>query len=393
VRRSAVVGTTGGAPQIEDIMGIFTRRENKAQISPVGTVQKAAAVGGTNLYQPQMAGPNLVGQYYTYVEGEARNRAMQVPAISRARDLHASVISAMPLKMYRERWNDTDREMVYDDLAPRSWLRRPDPAIPYETLMAWTFDDLFFFGRAFWYITSRTQDGYPASFTRLPAGSITTEDQSGPVWYAPSNAVYFQGGAIDPDLLVQFISPLQGVIYSSEQAIATALKIEDARYRNANTAIPSGILKQTGGEPLSANELADLAAAFNAARSSNQTAALNEFLSYEATTATPDKMLLIESAQFSALQMAQICNIPPYLLGVPTGSYAYTNSRESRWDLWLYGTKTYAECITSTLSGNAFLPNGTYVEFDTDEYLGEIDDANMTREDVTVQENTQENIR
>ena len=371
-------------------MGIFTRRENKAQISPVGAVQKAAAVGGTNLYQPQMAGPNLVGQYYTYVEGEARNRAMQVPAISRARDLHASVISAMPLKMYRERWNETDRETMYEDLAPRSWLRRPDPAIPYETLMAWTFDDLFFFGRAFWYITSRTQDGYPASVTRLPAGSITTEDQSGPVWYAPSNAVYFQGGAIDPDLLVQFISPLQGVIYSSEQAIATALKIEDARYRNANTAIPSGILKQTGGEPLSATELADLAAAFNAARSSNQTAALNEFLSYEATTATPDKMLLIESAQFSALQMAQICNIPPYLLGVPTGSYAYTNSRESRWDLWLYGTKTYAECITSTLSGNAFLPNGTYVEFDTDEYLGEIDDANMNRTDVMVQENTQE---
>lgn len=370
-------------------MGIFTRRENKAQISPIGAVQKQAAVGGTNLYQPQMAGPNLVGQYYTYVEGEARNRAMQVPAISRARDLHASVISAMPLKMYRERWNETDREMVYEDLAPRSWLRRPDPAIPYETLMAWTFDDLFFFGRAFWYITSRTQDGYPASFTRLPAGSITTEDQSGPVWYAPSNAVYFQGGAIDPDLLVQFISPLQGVIYSSEQAIATALKIEDARYRNANTAIPSGILKQTGGEPLSATELADLAAAFNSARASNQTAALNEFLSYEATTATPDKMLLIESAQFSALQMAQICNIPPYLLGVPTGSYAYTNSRESRWDLWLYGTKTYAECITSTLSANAFLPNGTYVEFNTDEYLGEIDDANMNRTDVTVQENTQ----
>jgi len=27
-----------------------------------------------------------------------------------------------------------------------------------------------FFGRAFWYITSRTADGYPATFTRLPAG-------------------------------------------------------------------------------------------------------------------------------------------------------------------------------------------------------------------------------
>jgi phage portal protein BeeE len=374
-------------------MALFGRKETKAQISPVAAPAKAAAAGvNMSWYSGQNAGLNMVGQYYSYQEGEARNRAMQVPAISRARDLHASVISAMPLKMYRERWDDQNREMVYEDLAPRSWLRRPDPSIPYETLMAWTFDDLFFFGRAFWYITSRTQDGYPASYTRLPAGSITTEDQVGPVWFAPSNAVFFQGGEIDPSLLVQFISPVQGVIYSSEQAIATALKIEDARYRNANTAIPSGILKQTGGEPLSAQELADLAAAFNAARVTNQTAALNEFLSYEPTTATPDKMLLIESAQFSALQMAQICNIPPYLLGVPTGSYAYTNSRESRWDLWLYGTKTYAECITSTLSANSILPNGTYVEFNTNEYLGEIDDANMTREDITVQENTQENI-
>jgi phage portal protein BeeE len=368
-------------------MPLFTRKETKAQISPA-PVQKAAAAGTG--YSKNNTGPNMIGQYYSYVEGEARNRAMQVPAISRARDLHASVISAMPLKLYKEYWDNNAREMIYEQIAPRSWLRRPDPTIPYETLMAWTLDDLAFFGRAFWYITSKTADGFPASFTRLPAGSITTQDQAGPVWYGPSQQVFFQGGEIDPALLVQFISPHQGWIYSSEQAIATALKVEDSRYRNALTSIPSGILRQTGGEPLSAQELADLAAAFNAARQTNQTAALNEFLTYEATTATPDKMLLIESAQFSALQMAQICNIPPYLLGVPTGSYAYTNSRESRWDLWLYGTKTYAECITSTLSANNILPVGTFVEFDTDEYLGEIDDADTNR--TMVEENTQEDL-
>jgi hypothetical protein len=47
--------------------------------------------------------------------------------------------------------------------------------------------------------------------------------------------------------------------------------------------------------------------------------------------------------------------------------------------LWLFGTKTYAECISSTLSSNNILPNGTYVEFDTDDYLGEIDDADTNR--------------
>ena len=98
----------------------------------------------------------MIGQYYTYQEGEARNRAISVPAINRARDLMASVISCMPLKMYNEVWNELEEEMTKVYLAPRSWLRRPDPTVPYGHIMAWTFDDLFFYGRAFWYITSRT---------------------------------------------------------------------------------------------------------------------------------------------------------------------------------------------------------------------------------------------
>jgi hypothetical protein len=138
--------------------------------------------------------------------------------------------------------------------------------------MSWTLDDLFFFGRAFWYITSRTADGYPASYTRLPAANIQTLDQSGPVWFAPSKQVVFQGGELNPDDVVQFLSPIQGIIYMSEQSVSTALKLEAARYRNASSAIPAGVLRQTGGEPLSAQELADLASSFNAARATNQTA-------------------------------------------------------------------------------------------------------------------------
>jgi phage portal protein BeeE len=294
-------------------MALFNR-VNKAAISPAPA--KAAASGG---YSANSAGVNLIGQYYTYIEGPARNRAMSVATISRARDLIASVISCMPLKMYNEMWNGEEMEKVY--IAPRTWLRQPDPSVTYPFLMAWTFDDLFFYGRAFWYITARTQDGYPTAFTRLPAGSVTTQDQSGPVWFAPSNEVYFQGNMIDPKDLVQFLSPIQGIVYMSEQTVATAIKLEAARYRNAESSIPAGVLKQTGGEPLSATELADLASAFNAARATNQTAALNEFLSYTETTATPDKMLLIDAANYQALECARLTNVPPYLVGVSTGSY------------------------------------------------------------------------
>ena len=367
-------------------MALFNR-VNKAAISPAPA--KAAASGG---YSPNSAGANLIGQYYTYIEGPQRNRAMSVATISRARDLMASVISCMPLKMYNERWNETEGEMEHIDIAPRSWLRQPDPSVTYDFLMAWTFDDLFFYGRAFWYITARTQDGYPTAFTRLPAGSVTTQDQAGPVWFAPSKEVYFQGNMIDPKDLVQFLSPIQGIIYMSEQTVATAIKLEAARYRNAESSIPAGVLKQTGGEPLSATELADLASAFNAARATNQTAALNEFLSYTETTATPDKMLLIDAANYQALECARLTNVPPYLVGVSTGSYSYQSSEQARADLFVFGVKSYSQCISATLSQNNVLPRGTYVKFDTDEYLVENYAADKMDSPDMPQENTQEEL-
>jgi hypothetical protein len=269
--------------------------------------------------------------------------------------------------MLTELWNGEEMEKM--PLAPRTWLRRIDPSVPNNFIMSWTFDDLFFFGRAFWYITSRTADGYPASFTRLPAAMVQTLDQAGPVWFAPSKDIVFNGGGLDPNDVVQFLSPIQGIVYMSEQSIGTALKLEAARYRNASSAIPAGVLRQTGGEPLSAQELADLAAAFNAARETNQTAALNEFVTYTETLTSPDKMLLIESAEFSAMEMARLCNIPPYLAGISVGSYSYQSSAESRMDLWTFGVRAYADCIAGTLSQNNILPNNTFVEFDVEQYL------------------------
>jgi phage portal protein BeeE len=179
----------------------------------------------------------------------------------------------------------------------------------------------------------------------------------------------FNGGGLDPNDVVQFLSPIQGIIYMSEQSVATALKLEGARYRNSSSAIPAGILRQTGGEPLSAQELADLAASFNAARETNQTAALNEFVTYTETLTSPDKMLLIDSAEFQAMEMARLCNIPPYLAGVSVGSYSYQSSAEARMDLWTFGVRAYADCIAGTLSQNNILPNGTMVEFDVEQYL------------------------
>jgi hypothetical protein len=366
-------------------MGLFSKKEiTKAAISPIPEESVSAAVG-TNYYRQNKA-PNTIGSWYTYQSGLARNRAISVPAISRSRDLMASVLASMELKMCTEIWNGNEMETV--PLAPRTWLRQLDPEMPNSFLFPWIFDDLFFFGRCFLYITSRTKDGYMASATRLPQGSIDTADAEGPVWFGKSKEIYFNGGALDPADVVQIYSPTQGMIYMSEQTIATALKLCDARFRNASSAIPAGVLKQTGGEPLSAEELGALAEAFNEARSTNQTAALNEFLTYTETTATPDKMLLIDAAEYQSKEIANLCNVPPYLLGISTGSYAYTNSAGAKSDLWTFGLSMYAQAISSALSQQ--LPRGTYVKWDVEKWL-EID-SYMEKETKTVEENTQEEL-
>jgi phage portal protein BeeE len=346
-------------------MAIFNNKVTKAAISPMPKVQ--AAVG----YSPVGTSSNPVMNFYNYLEGQQRNQAMTLATVSRSRDLLASVIACMPLKMYSEKFNSESGEMEEIPLAPKDWLRQPDPSNTYNFLMAWTLDDLLFYGRAMWVILERDASGFPLKFRRLPMGSITTQDQTGPVFFGPSESIMFAGNEMDYRDIVQFISPIQGIIYSSTQTIATALKVEDSRYNYARSSIPSGVLRQNGGEPLSAQELGEIGAAFNQARLTSQTAVLNEFLTYEPSNATPDKMLMIESAQYSALDLARLCGVPPYLVGVATGSYAYTSSEQSRADLYIFGVKPYADCIAATLSMNNVLPRGTYVKFDTDSYLEE----------------------
>jgi len=96
-------------------------------------------------------------------------------------------------------------------------------------------------------------------------------------------------------------------------------------------------------------------------------------------------MLLIDSAQFSAADLCRLTNIPSYLAGISVGGYSYVSNQGARLDLWTFGAKPYAECIASTLSMNNVLPNGTFVEFDSESYLS----AEYTmREDITQMNDT-----
>ena len=330
-------------------MPIFTRKPQKA------------AAAGSNI------GSRYVNEFQTYTQSESRARAMSIPTVARARDLICATIGTLHLEEFRWMWNGDEMEEVAQ--APRSWLARLDKGVPNSHSLSWLADDLLFFGRAFLYVTDRYADGFPKNFTRLPAQMVTTEDQQPPVWFGPSKKIEFNGLPIDHKDVIQFLSPMQGLIYTTPKAIETALKLEQARYRNALTSIPSVILRQTGGEPLSGQELADLAAAFDRARINNQTAAVNEFIDVKESFATPDKMMLNESVEYTSKDLCRALGVPVYLLGIETGSYSYTNSQSAREDLLMFGMRPIMACLTDTLSSDNVLPHGTGVRFKIDDYL------------------------
>jgi len=340
-------------------MALFQKsREIIASVEP----SVKAAVGASN-YSP-------LTSFVSWQNGTRRARSMTLPVIARGRDLICGTISGMRLQMYREMWNGEEMEMIPQ--APRNWLSRIDRSVPNQFILSYTVDDLIFEGRAFWMIETRTADGYPASFTRLPAAMVQTLDQQGEIFFGPSKQVVFQGIQLDPRDLVQFISPMQSLNTTAARAVEIALRVEDSRLRASQSVLPQGYLRQTGGEPLSSQELSDISAQFNLARTSgNATAALNEFLEFIPNTATPDKMMMIESADYSARDLGRILGVPSYLLSVSIGAYSYQSSQQSRIDLWTYACKGLADCITETLSSDNVLPHGTMVHFDTEAFLAE----------------------
>jgi hypothetical protein len=189
---------------------------------------------------------------------------------------------------------------------PLAWLSRIDQSVPNQFIISWTIDDLIFEGRAFWLIESRSADGFPMSFTRLPAAMVQTLDQQGEVYFGPSKQVIFNGVQLDPRDLIQFISPMQSLNTTGARAVEIALRIEESRLRASCQFCRVDICGRLAASLCRLKSLSDLAAQFNLARTSgNNTAALNEFLEYVPTTATPDKMLMIESADYSARDLGR----------------------------------------------------------------------------------------
>lgn len=337
-------------------MGVFSR---KITAPAIGSELKAAAGGSP------------VGQFYSYSVGYGEEVALSVPTISRARDLIASMIGALTMKHYTLQWTGERYEKIY--LPHEPWIDQPDPEVTRNFFYSNIFSDLFFYGRAFAAITRRrADDGRPAAFTWLPCADISTPDQSGPQWFGKSKSIAFNGYPLDPNDVVQILSPINGVLFQGARAVTISAHLDQWTDRQATSEQVPGYLQQRGGETMSGEELSELAQAWATLRKGTDGAigALNDYVEFVEYKNNPFD-ILSKQREYQALELSRVANIPPYLVGIPTGGMTYQNAQQARQDLYLFGAKPFIDAIEQTFSMNQILPRGRYVEFDIAAYLAE----------------------
>jgi hypothetical protein len=297
--------------------------------------------------------------------GTNRNRAMLIPTISRARDLLASLIASLPIRVYGTQWDGENLAEI--PLPPEPWQLAPEDGVPRSHTLAWTFDDLFFYGRAVWHVSARYANGFPARFTWLPWEQVTVD---APMWagnvpLGGARAVTFAGQQLPLRDVVLFSSPVAGLLLTGTRAIRTAERLDTAADRFAGMEVPAGWLEQVEGEPMNGDELADLAAGWQDARRTNTTAAINQFVRYRESTYDPARLQLVEARAHQALELARVANVPPYLVGAPAGTgMTYQNAQQASSDAIRFGALPYVECIEQTLSSERVTPRGRVVRLD-----------------------------
>lgn len=290
-----------------------------------------------------------------------RDEAMTVPAVARARNIVAGTLASLPIELY----NSKD-----EDLSKPRWMRQPDPNSTYGAIMAWTIDDLIFHGNAYWQIIEiYKEDGRPSAFRYMANTRVTPQYNN--------NSTMIDGYLVDgvkvPNSglgsLITFQALDEGVLKRGASTIKTAIALEQAAKRSAEEPVPNGVLKNTGMD-LPEDQVMNLLARFKAARNSRATAYMTSNLEYQPMQFDNAQLQLVESRKAIQTMIAQMMNVPAYLLDAETGgSLTYNNAEGQKRYLVDFSLRNIITVLENRLSMDDITITGQHVRFDLDDFL------------------------
>lgn len=280
-----------------------------------------------------------------------RKEAMSVPAVRRARQMIAGTLGTAPLVA-----TDPTRRRVAVPI-----IDRPDPEVTRSYAITWTVDDLLFHGVSWWLRTTEDAAGYPTTATRIPPGRYTIDKAA--------RTLRVDGRLVNPDALIRFDAPAEGVLASSAGVLRTAIMLDEAVRRYARLDVPLGLIVDEGGS-LTETEVTTLLNSWETARAARTTGYLPRGLRYEAAVLNPKQLELGDARMLSAVEVARIFNLPSPAVNAPAGdSLTYATSESNRRELVDLTLAPYMTAITDRLTSPDLTRPGLTVAFDLARFL------------------------
>jgi len=283
-----------------------------------------------------------------------REAAMRIPAASRARNLMVSAISRNPLVALRADVPIPDQP---------TWLYRSSLCVP-QLRMAWTVDDLIWYGRSLWWRTNNA-DGSLADAQRVPiedwgiTADLNVEVNGVPVT-DPTNIIVFQGIH-------------EGVLSYGIDAVHDARALYVAVRQRLENPIPGIDLHQTGGRPLLDEEIDALIERWAAARKGLNGAVGFTSADIEAKPlqGQDDGALMIDARNAAAVDIARLIGVSASLVDAtaPKASLNYETTAGRNVELIDRDTPVYADPIAWRLSMDDICPRGQRIAFNREENL------------------------
>ena len=295
----------------------------RAGSSPnVGSVTPGRFSAGPTQF---MAGPEQGWPPSQALPPPTEAQALSVPAFWRGHGYVCGTVGMLPALAYR----GTD---ALDPQPPV--IVQPDPAQTPMSFWAGMASSLTLYGNSIAIITSTDRLGWPATLKPIHPTLAAVRFTGNPM--APDIAAWYLAGQVyDPSEVWHVKSHLgrpgwplgRGLIDVEGDAIAIGIALQSyaASYFN-NGGVPAGILKIH--RPEISQDQADSAKTSWISKNAGMAsiAVLNELTDFTPVAFRPVDSQMIESRQFSLIDMALMWGVPPSKLGASVGGGTYRNA-------------------------------------------------------------------
>lgn len=281
-----------------------------------------------------------------------RSEAMRVPAVARARHMIATTVARADILAYTR---------TGDPLEPQpAWTRRTDTRQPVAHRIAWTVDDLIFYGESMW-LTERDSENHPIRMEHVPFHRWTRD---------ADDRIEVDGQRPDATSVVHFGGLHEGILSFGATAIRGAAAMLEAAVDTARRPFRLE-LHDTGDYPMTRAEIRELIADARAAMTDNAGVVYTAPSLEARLHAISTDSLLVAGRESFAVDVARLIGVPSAMVDAhSTGAtMTYTNTEQVIRSFLHLGLVTYMLPITARLSLDDITPAGQTVRFDIDDLL------------------------